>query len=436
MNTFFTSSHNRLWVRSCYILIVAALFPAFCWAQSSGGNPLSQDIDKLSRAIEPKVIEWRRDIHQNPELSGKEFRTTKMVVEHLQRLGLEVRPSPSGTGVVAILRGQKASPVVALRADMDALPITELTDVPFASKTKGVMHACGHDGHTSILMGTAEVLSKLKDRLPGTVKFIFQPSEENVKGAKLMIQEGALDSPKVEAIFGLHVYPAGPAGTLAFRSGGTNAGVDYLRIVVKGRGTHGGMPWLGIDPIVAASQIVLGLQTVVSRQTDLMASPAGITIGKIHGGVTSSIIPGEVEMEGTLRTFDPKIQKELRERIERTAKGIAASSGATADVLFTEGCPVVYNDPKLTARMAPTLQRVAGEGKLLPASLVGAGEDFAFYQEKIPGMLFNLGIRPNNAPLIPVHSPNFTLDESALVLGVRAMCNLTVDFLDNKNVSK
>jgi amidohydrolase len=355
-----------------------------------------------------------------------------MIVEHLQKLGLEVKPSPSGTGVVAILRGQKTSPVVALRADMDALPITELTDIPFASKTKGIMHACGHDVHTSILMGTAEVLSKLKGRLPGTVKFIFQPSEENIQGAKLMIQEGALESPKPDAIFGLHVYSAGHAGTLLFRSGGTNPGVDRVRIVVKGKGTHGGMPWLGIDPIVTASQIVLGLQTIVSRQTNLVTTPTGLTIGKIHGGNAPGIIPGEVEMEGSLQTFDPNIQKELHERIERTAKSIAASSGATAEVTITKGCPVVYNDPKLTARMAPTLQRVAGDGNLLPASQVGAGEDFAFYQEKIPGMLFNLGIRPKNGPLIPVHSPNFTLDESALLLGVRAMSNVAIDFLSEQ----
>jgi len=220
------------------------------------------------------VIGWRRDIHQNPELSGKEFRTTRMIIEHLQRLDLEVKPSPSGTGVVAILRGQKAAPVVALRADMDALPITEATNLPFASKTEGIMHACGHDAHTSILMGTAEVLSKLKDRLPGTVKFIFQPSEEKVEGAKLMIQEGALDSPKPDAIFGLHIYSAGFAGNLLYRSGGTNPGVDRVRIVVKGKGTHGGMPWFGVDPIVVASQIVLGLQTIVSRQTNLTATPA------------------------------------------------------------------------------------------------------------------------------------------------------------------
>jgi amidohydrolase len=428
MKTFSGKNCMYQWLTCCYILIIA-LSPVVCWGQTLAGNPLSSDVDTLSRAIEPKVIEWRRDIHQNPELSRKEFRTTKMIIEHLQRLGLEVKPSPSGTGVVAILRGQKAVPVVALRADMDALPITELADVPFASKTKGIMHACGHDAHTAILMGTAEVLSKLKDRLPGTIKFIFQPAEENLQGAKLMIQEGALDSPKPEAIFGLHVYPAGQAGTLAYRSGGTNAGVDYLRIVVKGKGTHGGMPWLGIDPVVVASQIVLGLQTIVSRQVSLIDSPAVISIGKIQGGGTSSIIPGEVEMEGTLRTFDPKIQKELRERAERTVASIAASSGATAEVVITNGSPVVYNDPKLTTQMVPTLQRVAGDGNLLPGSQVAAGEDFAFYQEKVPGMLFNLGIRSKNGPLIPVHSPKFTLDESALLLGVRAMSNLAIDFL-------
>ena len=424
----------NLWMLS--VLIGLSIFSAPGWAQAPGGSPLSPEIERLAKEMESRMIEWRRDFHQNPELSNREFRTSKIVADHLQKLGLEVKINVARTGVVGILRGQKDSPVVALRADMDALPVTELVDVPFASKNKGVMHACGHDTHTAMLMAVAEVLSKVRDRLPGTVKFIFQPAEEGAPpgeegGAYLMIKEGVLDSPRPDAIFGLHVGINQP-GFLAFRSGGAMASADWFRIVVKGKGTHGGMPWLGVDPIVVSSQIVLGLQTIVSRQTELTATPAVISVGMIKGGNRNNIIPSEVEMEGTIRAFDPKIRKDIHERIKKTATMIAESAGAAAEVNVHLGVPVTFNDPKLTTRMTPTLERVVGQKKIMTAPQVTGAEDFAFYQEKIPGLFFFLGITPPGTKPIPNHSPYFLVDESALIVGVRAMSNLAVDFLASR----
>jgi len=404
---------------------------------SGGGSSLGQDIDRLAKEVEPRVIEWRRDFHQNPELGNKEFRTSEKVAEHLRRLGMEVKTKVAHTGVVGILRGKKDTPVVALRADMDALPVTELADVPFASKNKGVMHACGHDAHTAILMGVTEVFSKLKDRLPGTVKFIFQPAEEGPPpgeegGAYLMIKEGALESPKPDAIFGLHVSPLAPLGVIAFRAEGMLASADGFKVVVKGKGTHGAMPWAGVDPIVTASQIILGFQTIISRNTNLTVTPAVVTVGTIKGGTRANIIPGEVEMEGTTRGFEPAIRKEIHERMEKMAKSIAESAGATAEVTIFPGTPVTYNDPQLTAQMSPTLQRVAGPGKAVPAPQNTGAEDFAFFQEKIPGLFIILGTNPPGETPVPNHSPHFTIDESALVVGVRALSNLAVDFLESK----
>jgi amidohydrolase len=412
------------------------ILPSICWGQGTGGTSLSPDIERLAKEVEAKVIEWRRDLHQNPELGNREFRTSEKVAEHLRRLGMEVQTKVAYTGVVGILRGAKDTPVVALRADMDALPVTELAEVPFVSKNKGVMHACGHDNHTAMLMGVAEVLSKLKGRLPGTVKFIFQPAEEGGPpgeegGAYLMIKQGVLENPKPEAIFGLHVAPA-PMGTFHVRPGGIMASGDKFRIVVKGKGTHGAMPWMGVDPIVISSQIILGLQTIISRQTDLTVTPAVVTIGMIKGGNRSNIIPGEVEMEGTVRAFDPNIRRQIHEKIKKTATTIAEGGGATAEVEVSLGVPVTFNDPQLIAQMTPTLQRVAGRGKLMPANQTTTGEDFAFYQEKIPGMFFFLGITPAGTNFIPNHSPYFLVDERALVLGVQAMSNLAVDFLAGK----
>ncbi len=423
------------WLRMFALILV--IFPSIGWAQTGGGSSLGPDIDRLAKEVESRVIEWRRDFHQNPELGNREFRTSEKVAEHLRRLGMEVQTKVAHTGVVGILRGKKDTPVVALRADMDALPVTELADVPFASKNKGVMHACGHDAHTAILMGVAEVFSKLKDRLPGTVKFIFQPAEEGPPpgeegGAYLMVKEGALESPKPDAIFGLHVSPFAPVGVIAFRAGGMLASADRFKVVVKGKGTHGAMPWAGVDPIVTASQIILGFQTIISRQTNLTVTPAVVTVGTIKGGTRPNIIPGEVEMEGTTRGFDPKIRTEIHESMEKMAKSIAEAARATAEVTFYRGIPVTYNDPQLTAQMTPTLQRVAGPGKAVPAPQNTGAEDFAFFQEKIPGLFIILGTNPPGKTPVPNHSPHFTIDESALVLGVRALSNLAVDFLESK----
>ncbi len=404
-------------------------------------KPLREKIDRLSSAIEAKAIAWRRDFHQHPELGNREFRTSKIVAAHLKSLGLEVRTGVAHTGIVGILRGMKDTPVVALRADMDALPLTEAVDIPFASKVKttyegkevGVMHACGHDVHTAILMAAAEVLAKVKDQLPGTVKFIFQPAEEGAPageqgGAFLMVREGVLESPKPDAIFGLHVQTF-PVGSIWYRSGAYMASSDSLKITIQGSSSHGARPWDGVDPIVVASQVVLGLQTVISRQTDLTATPAVVTIGSIQGGVRRNIIADKVEMLGTIRAFDPKIRQEIHERVKKIAKMIAESGGAKAEVDLRLGPPVVFNDPALTQKAIPTLERVAGKGNLFPGLQRTGAEDFAFYQEKIPGLFFNIGITAKGEKGAPGHSPNFYVDEKGMITGIRAMANLAVDFL-------
>ena len=415
-------------------------------AQGAGSNPLWSKIDQLSSEVEGKCIAWRRDLHQHPELGNREFRTSKLVADHLRNLGLEVKTEVAHTGVVGILRGKKETPVVALRADMDALPVTELVDVPYASRVKaqyegkevGVMHACGHDNHTAILMAVAEVLSKLKDELPGTVKFIFQPAEEGGPkgeewGAHLMVKEGVLESPKPDAIFGLHVgvVPA-LTGTISYRPLGIMAAVDRLGIVIKGTGTHGSLPWYGVDPVVVASQVVMGLQTIVSRQTNLTVTPAVITVGTLNAGTRWNIVPDKVEMTGTIRGFDSKIQKEIHERIQKTAKMIAESAGASAEVTIEPMVPVTYNDPNLTSQMIPTLERVAGKGKVSLVPATTGGEDFSYYSEKVPGLFFFLGITPEGGKWVPNHSPYFYVDEKALIVGIRALSNLTVDYMANK----
>jgi amidohydrolase len=413
-------------------------------AQDNTITQLRQKIDQLASEVEPRCITWRRDIHQHPELGNREVRTSKLVADHLRALGLEVKTGIAHTGVVGILWGNRPTPVVALRADMDALPVTETTGLPFASKVKtmyegkevGVMHACGHDAHTAMLMAVAEVLSKVKDQIPGTVKFIFQPAEEGAPkgekgGAELMVQEGALEAPKVEAIFALHVMSVqAPMGLVLYRSGGYLASADRLAITIKGSQAHGGMPWHGIDPIVVSSQVVMGLQTIVSRQTDLTTTPAVVSIGTIHGGNRFNIIPDKVEMEGTLRVFDKKIQQSIQEQIRKKAQSIAESAGASAEVTIEKYCPLTYNDPKLTQMMVPTLQRVAGKDKVIIGNQVTGSEDFAYYQEKIPGFYFLLNAKLEGGKPVPNHSPNFTVDEKALVTGIRALSNLAVDYLN------
>jgi len=423
------------------VLVIVLAFSQNVLGQELKTNPLWTKIDQLSSEVESKCIAWRRDFHQNPELSNREFRTAKKVAEHLLSLGLDVKTEVAHTGVVGVLRGKKDTPVVALRADMDALPVMEAVDLPFASKVRttvegkevGVMHACGHDAHTAILMAVAEVLTKIKDELPGTVKFIFQPAEEGAPrgeegGASLMIKQGVLESPKPDAIFGLHVIPL-PTGTIWYRSGKFMASSDTLRIVIKGSQTHAAYPWEGIDPIVIASQIILGLQTIVSRQTNLTLTPAVITIGSIQGGERGNIIPERVEMMGTIRLFDQKIQREIHERIRKTVTMIAESGGAKAEITFDPYSPIVFNDPGLTQKMISTLGRVAGKGKLFTVSQITSSEDFAYYQEKIPGLFITVGITPEVSTGAPNHSPHFYVDERALIVGIRAMANLAVDYL-------
>lgn len=424
------------------LLQVIALISAIpLLAQSSR---LDAEVDRRAAQVNGKVVAWRRDIHANPELSNRETRTAELVAQHLRSLGIEVRTGVAHTGVVGVLRGGRPGPVVALRADMDALPVTEEVDVPFASKVRatyngqevGVMHACGHDTHVAMLMGAAEVLAGMRRDLPGTVVFIFQPAEEGPPagergGAELMIAEGALENPKPAAIFGLHVLPY-PAGEIRYRPGGAMASSDAIRIVVRGRQTHGAQPWAGVDPIVVAAQVVMGLQTITSRQVDITAAPAIVTVGVINGGVRNNIIPDSVVMLGTIRTFDAAVRRDIHERVRRTAESIAQSAGATARVIIDIGPPVTYNDPALTERMLPTLRQVAGAANVRLAPPLTPAEDFSRYQERIPGLFFFLGITPPGADPRTVaanHSPRFFVDEAALPVGVRALAHVAVDYL-------
>jgi amidohydrolase len=403
--------------------------------------------DQMFDQVEQKVIAWRRDIHANPELGNREFRTAKLVADHLRSLGMDVKTGVAHTGVVGLLKGNKPGPVVALRADMDALPVTEQTGLPFASKVKamwagqetGVMHACGHDAHVAILMGVAEVLSKTRD-LPGTVKFIFQPAEEGAPpgeegGARLMVKQGVLENPVPEAIFGLHVSSPLPSGRIGYRAGPLMASSDQFRIVVKGKQTHGARPWGGVDPIVVASQIVLGLQTISSRQVDVTLEPSIVTVGMIRGGNRSNIIPDEVEMVGTIRTFNEDMRRDIHRRIKHTAEAIAQSAGATAVVAVTDGYDVTTNNEKLAERAVATLRRVAGPTNVFLNPKVTGSEDFSAYQKVIPGFFFFLGVKPADLPPEKTgsnHSPLFVVDEAQLKTGVRALTALTIDYLRGK----
>lgn len=401
-------------------------------------------IDRQSEQLRTQLITWRRDLHRHPELSNREFRTAALVAHHLESLGLTVQTGIAHTGVVGVLEGGHPGPVVALRADMDALPITEGLDLPFAStvttryegREVGVMHACGHDCHTAILMTVARILADCRHLLNGTVKFIFQPAEEGPLrgeegGAELMIREGVLDNPSPEAIFGLHVFAGMDSGTIGYRCGPAMASSDTLRVTIVGRQSHGGMPWQGIDPIVVASQVVLGLQTIPSRQLDVTHEPAIITLGSIQGGVRDNIIPEQVELLGTIRTFDETMRADIAQRVTRTAEKIAESAGARAIVRIERGYAVTVNHAALTTAMVPTLERVAGPGQLFVSPKLTGAEDFSKFQERIPGMFFFLGITPSGTPrerVAPNHSSLFEVDESALPLGVRALAHLTVDY--------
>jgi amidohydrolase len=434
------SSALRLVVPVTALVVSALAGPCVASAQDAT-KVLQRAIDAAAARVEPKVIAWRRDIHEHPELSGQEARTATVVADHLRRLGIETTTGVGGHGVLGVLRGGKPGPVVALRADMDALPVTEVNDLPFRSQVKavyrgqnvGVMHACGHDTHVAILMGVAEVLTGMRAQIPGTVKFIFQPAEEAPPegGAKPMIEAGVLENPRVDAIFGLHVGP-GPSGQIAYRAGPTQASADNLDILIKGRQTHGAMPWGGVDPVVVASHVVLGLQSVVSRQTNIAVSPTVITIGSIHGGVRGNIVPDSVAMVGTIRTFDEHERARIHEHIARTANSIAQSAGASAQVTIDIGYPVSRNHVELTRRMLPTLERVAGSAGLVEAPLIMASEDFARFQQKVPGLFISLAVTPPSMDWRTAagnHSPLFMVDEAALITGVRALSAMTMDYL-------
>lgn len=425
------------------------LLTAICLSTSATyaqKNKLAKRVEVISKDIEGKVIAWRRDFHQYPELSNREFRTAEKVAAHLKNLGIKVQTGVAKTGVIGILEGGKPGPVVALRADMDALPVVERVNIPFASKEKstyngqnvGVMHACGHDSHVAILMGVAEVLASLKNEMAGTVKFIFQPAEEGVPegeegGAALMVKENVLENPKVDVVFGLHINSMTEVGKIRYKPEGTMAASDRFTIKVKGKQTHGAYPWAGVDPIVVSAQIINGLQTIVSRQIALTDEAAVVSVGSIHGGVRNNIISESLEMEGTIRTLDNNMQDLIHKKIELTATKIAESAGATAEVKINRGYPVTYNNPSLTEKMIPTLEAVAGKENVTLQKAVTGAEDFAFFAQKVPSLFFFLGgMAKDKSPedVAPHHTPDFYIDESGFGLGVKALCNLALDYME------
>ena len=403
-------------------------------------------LDKLSMDVYPEVVELRRWFHENPELSNREFNTSKRIVAELEKLGLKPEAGIAKTGVVALLKGGKPGPTVALRADIDALPVTEETGLPFASKATsefagkevGVMHACGHDSHIAMLLGAAKVLTDIQDELQGNVLFIFQPAEEGAPageegGAELMLKEGLFKKYKPEVVFGMHVGLNMPGGTIAVRPGPAMASVDILEIKVTGKQTHGARPWGGVDPIVTSAQIINALQTIVSRQTNITKAPAIVTIGKIDGGVRHNIIPDEVLLWGTIRNFDMNIRDDIHKSIKKIARLTAESAGAKAEVDIQRGYPVTINDPDLTAKMMPTLERVSGDKAVVTPDLVTGAEDFSFFANEVPGVFLFLGsVSPDEDPkkAYSNHSPYFTIHEPIMQTGVSAFVNMTVDYME------
>jgi amidohydrolase len=431
---------------SIKLFALGAVVSGMSFVQASD---LNTRVDRELDTLAPRIIEWRRDFHANPELSNREFRTSKIVAEHLRKLGLEVETGVARTGVLGLLRGGKPGVTIAMRADMDALPVVEQTDVPFKSTRTdtyngnpvGVMHACGHDGHTSILMGVAEALTKVRADLPGNVLFIFQPAEEGAPageegGAPLMLKEGVFDKYKPEVAFGLHLMSALKVGQIGYRGGPLMAGSDAYRIVVKGVQTHGALPWLGVDPIVTSAQIVTALQTIVSRTVDITKNPAVVTIGMIKGGVRNNIVPDEVEMVGTIRTFDSQQRADILMRMKRIAEDVAAANGATGTFeLILGNNPAVYNNPELTSMVVPTLQRVAGDANVLAVPLATTAEDFAYFAQKVPSFFFFVGITPKDRNLLTTpsnHSPLFYVDESGIPVATHAIAQVAVDYLQAK----
>lgn len=424
--------------------VLVAFFILCSIAVSAFGVDMSAEINAATAKVMPQVIEWRRYLHQHPELGNREVETAKYVAERLKKLGIDVRSGVAKTGVVGILKGGQPGPVIGLRADMDGLPVTERVDVPYRSTVKseyngqtvGVMHACGHDTHVAMLLGTATVLSGMKDKIKGTVVFIFQPAEEGAPagetgGASDMVKEGVMDNPKIDAIFGIHINSATEIGKIKYKSGAEMAASDWFSIKVKGVQSHGAYPWQGIDPIAVATQIYTGLQMIVSRQSELPKAPVIITVGKMTAGVRENIIPEEVVMAGTIRTLDTEMQNEVHEKIRRTATKIAESMGATAEVTIDRKTPVTYNTPALVKKMLPSLEKAAGIGNVIDAEWVTGAEDFAFYGEKAPAFFFFVGGMPkgNDPKKAPSHhTPDFLIDDSRLDVGVKAFCNIVFDF--------
>ena len=408
------------------------------------GLTAQQSIQQDILEIEDKLIEWRRDFHQNPELSNREFKTAEKIAKHLTDIGLQVETNIAKTGVIAILEGDQPGKVIAIRADIDGLPVTERNDLDFKSEVKttflntetGVMHACGHDTHIAILMATAEVLSKHKDKIKGRIKFIFQPAEEGPPpgeegGAKLMIKEGVLENPKVDAIFGLHINSQTPVGTIKYKTGGIMASVERFVINVRGKQTHGSQPWSGVDPILISAKIIDGLQTIISREAELTNEAAVITVGKITSGTRFNIIPESSEMIGTVRTLDPKMREMIEKRMKDMVEGIAKAYGGEASIIFQNNTSITYNDEELTARILPSLQTVAGEENVIIMKATTGGEDFSFFQEKVPGVYFFLGgMTAGNTESFPHHTPDFMIDESGLLLGVKAFTQISIDYLN------
>ena len=407
----------------------------------SSQNSLEQDIID----IEDKLIEWRHYFHQNPELSNREFKTAEKIAAHLKSLGLEVETNVAKTGVVGVLKGNNPGKVVAIRADIDALPVTERNDLPFKSEVKttflntetGVMHACGHDTHISILMATAEVFSKHKDKINGTIKFIFQPAEEGPPpgeegGAKLMIKEGVLDNPKVDAIFGLHINSQTPVGVIKYKTGGIMASVERFVVNVKGKQTHGSQPWSGVDPILISAKIIDGFQTIISREAKLTDEAAVITVGKITSGTRFNIIPESAEMIGTVRTLDSEMRLQIMKRMNEMATDIAKAYGGSATIEWQNNTVVTNNDPELTMQILPSIQKVAGEENVQIMKATTGGEDFSYFQEKVPGVYFFLGgMTPGNKESFPHHTPDFKIDDRSMLLGVKAFTQITLDYLNN-----
>ncbi|MGB5436484.1 MAG: amidohydrolase [Maribacter sp.] len=419
------------------IPLMLLLFCSFTFAQTAG-------LEKDYQAIENKVIEWRRDFHQNPELSNREFKTAEKIAKHLKNLGIEVQTGVAHTGVVGVLKGNQPGKVVALRADIDALPVMERNDLPYKSTVTaeflgekvGVMHACGHDTHTSILMGVAEVLSKNKDKIKGTVKFIFQPAEEGPPpgeegGALLMVKEGVLKNPDVDAIFGLHINSETPVGIIRYKSGGTMAAAQSFNIQVMGKQSHGSQPWSGVDPILISAKIIDGLQTIISREVDLTNEAAVITVGKIKSGVRFNIIPESAEMIGTIRTLNYDMKDHINKRMKEMVPAIAKAYGGDATIEIKDATDITYNDPALVVRMLPTMKRVAGDSNVQTRKAVTGAEDFSYYQREVPGFFFFLGgMAPGTTESFPHHTPDFLIDDSGLMLGVKTLTEMSLDYLN------